>query len=122
MENLNDIAEKIAGLNPSDAKTLFDIFKDEYGIEPAGGQAVFIEHVVEETEDVQTEFDVILESRGTAKLDAVKLIKEVLGLSLMESKTLVDSCPSVLKENVSAAEASTLKAKFEEIGAVIVLK
>ena len=51
----------------------------------------------------------------------IKLIKEVTGLGLGESKAIADN-GGVIKEKATADEAKDLKAKFEEAGATIELK
>lgn len=70
----------------------------------------------------QTEFDVILKSAGTAKLQVIKVVKEALGLGLKEAKDIVDGAPSTVKEKISKAEAEQLKATLEEAGAEVELK
>ena len=70
----------------------------------------------------QTEFDVILASAGAAKLGVIKVVKEVTGLGLKESKDLVDGAPKPVKEKVSKAEAEELKAKLEAAGATVEIK
>ena len=67
-------------------------------------------------------YDVILRSAGWAKLQVVKAVKEGLGLGLKEAKELVDSAPSVLKENIEFASASALKSFLEEVGAQVEIK
>ena len=42
----------------------------------------------------KTEFDVILKAPGGAKLQIVKLVKELTGLGLKEAKAVVDSAPA----------------------------
>ncbi len=98
--------------------------KEEYGIEPAaaavvagpasGGDAA--------AEEEKTEFDVILVSPGGAKLQIVKLVKELTGLGLKEAKGVVDAAPGPIKEGVTKDEADALKAKLEEAGAEVELK
>ncbi|HQH41230.1 MAG TPA: 50S ribosomal protein L7/L12, partial [Bacteroidales bacterium] len=70
----------------------------------------------------KTSFDVILKSAGQAKLQIVKLVKELTGLGLKEAKDLVDAAPKPVKEGVSKEEAESLKAKLEEAGAEVELK
>ena len=70
----------------------------------------------------QTEFDVILKSAGAAKLQIVKLVKELCGLGLKEAKDLVDAAPKAIKEKVSKEDAEAIKAKLVEAGAEIELK
>ena len=56
------------------------------------------------------------------KTKANTAVKNALGLGLKDAKDLVDGAPKTLKENVSKAEAEELKAKLEEVGAVIELQ
>ena len=69
----------------------------------------------------QTKFDVILKSAGGAKLGVVKVVKDT-GLSLKESKEIVDKAPVVVMKNVSKTEAEALKAALEEAGAEVEIK
>jgi large subunit ribosomal protein L7/L12 len=70
----------------------------------------------------QTEFNVILKAGGANKLAVVKLVKELTGNGLKESKDLVDNAPSALKEGVSKDEAEGLKKSLEEAGAEVEIK
>lgn len=125
MADLKAFAEQLVNLTVKEVNELADILKEEYGIEPAaaavavagpaaGGEAG------EEAE--QTEFDVILKSPGGAKLQIVKLVKELTGLGLKEAKEVVDAAPKAIKEGVSKEEADSLKTQLEEAGAEVELK
>lgn len=71
----------------------------------------------------QTEFDVVFVSHpADKKMVLVKLVREQLGLGLLESKNLVEAIPKVLKEGLSKEDAEAMKAKFVEAGAVIEIK
>ena len=70
----------------------------------------------------KTEFDVILKAGGPNKLAVVKLVKELTGNGLKESKDLVDAAPSTLKEGISKDEAEGLKKSLEEAGAEVEVK
>jgi large subunit ribosomal protein L7/L12 len=63
-----------------------------------------------------------LKSGGANKLAVVKLVKELTGNGLKESKDLVDSAPATLKEGVSKDEAEGLKKSLEEAGAEVEIK
>jgi large subunit ribosomal protein L7/L12 len=65
---------------------------------------------------------VVLKSAGSAKLQVVKLVKELTGLGLKEAKEMVDGAPSVVKEGLAKAEAEDLKKNLEEAGAEVELK
>ena len=69
----------------------------------------------------KTEFDVILQSAGQAKINVIKVVKDAAGLGLKEAKALVDGAPANVLEKVSKDEAEALKAKLEEAGAEVEL-
>ncbi|MEY3099426.1 MAG: 50S ribosomal protein L7/L12 [Flavobacteriia bacterium] len=126
MADLKQIAETLVNLTVKEVSELATIMKDEYGIEPAaaapvmvagGGAAAGGEAAAE-----KTEFDVILKAGGPNKLAVVKLVKELTGNGLKESKDLVDAAPSTLKEGVSKDEAEGLKKSLEEAGAEVEVK
>lgn len=124
MADLKAFAEQLVNLTVKEVNELAEILKDEYGIEPAAaavavaGPAAAEEAGAEE----QTQFDVVLTAPGGAKLQIVKLVKELTGLGLKEAKELVDSAPKALKEGVSKEEAESLKSQLEEAGAEVELK
>lgn len=70
----------------------------------------------------KTEFDVELTDFGKQKVKVIKAVREITGLGLREAKAFVDGAPKIVKEGVSSEEAEALKAKLEEMGAVITLK
>lgn len=70
----------------------------------------------------QTEFDVILESFGTNKINVIKAVRELTGMGLKEAKDLVDSAPKTVKEGLSKDDAEMMKKKLEEAGAKVTLK
>jgi large subunit ribosomal protein L7/L12 len=121
MADLKQIAETLVNLTVKEVNELATILKDEYGIEPAAAAAVMVAGGAAAAEEVveQTEFDVILKAGGPNKLAVVKLVKELTGNCLKESKDLVDAAPSTLKEAVSKDEAEALKKALEEVGAEV---
>ena len=125
MVDLKQLAEELVNLTVKDVKELADILKNEYGIEPAAAAVAVAAPAAgagAAAAAEQTEFDVILKSAGQAKLQIVKLVKELTGLGLKEAKELVDKAPAPLKEKVSKEEANTLKTQLEEAGAEVELK
>ncbi len=127
MADLKSFAEQLVNLTVKEVNELADILKDEYGIEPAaaavavaagpaagaGGDAGAAE---------QTEFDVILNSAGAAKLKVVKEVKTILGIGLKDAKEMVDGAPGPIKQGVSKDEAEQLKSALEAVGADVELK
>jgi large subunit ribosomal protein L7/L12 len=70
----------------------------------------------------KTEFNVILKDVGDKKINVIKVVREVTSLGLKEAKDLVDGAPKPLKEGVTKEEAEAIKAKFQEVGAVVELQ
>ena len=124
MAYLKAIAEELVNLTVKEVNELATILKDEYGIEPAAAAVAVAAGPVAAApaEAEKTEFDVVLKSAGSAKLQVVKAVKEACGLGLKEAKDLVDGAPSVVKEALPKAEAENLKKTLEEAGAEVELK
>jgi large subunit ribosomal protein L7/L12 len=125
MADLKQIAETLVNLTVKEVSELATILKDEYGIEPAAAAPVMMSGGGGASEDVveeKTEFDVILKFGGPNKLAVVKLVKELTGNGLKESKDLVDAAPSAIKEGVSKDEAEGLRKALEEAGAEVEVK
>jgi len=125
MADINVLAGQLVELTVKEVNELLSVLKDKYGIEPAaaavavagpaaGGEAAEVAE--------KSTFDVILKSAGPAKLQIVKLVKDLTGLGLKEAKAVVDAAPAPIKEGVSKDEAESLKAQLIEAGAEVELK
>jgi large subunit ribosomal protein L7/L12 len=125
MADVKKIADQLVELTVKEVNELLDVLKEEHGIEPAAA-AVAVAGPAAGDEgagaEEKTEFDVILKAPGGAKLQIVKLVKELTGLGLKEAKGVVDSAPAPIKEGVSKDEAESLKTQLEEAGAEVELK
>ena len=125
MADLKAFAEQLVNLTVKEVNELAKILKDEYGIEPAAAAVAVAAVGGGDGGAVAAEkstFDVILKAPGGAKLNIVKLVKEITGLGLKEAKDLVDGAPKPVKEGVSKEEANAIKAQLQEAGAEIELK
>jgi large subunit ribosomal protein L7/L12 len=126
MADVKKIADQLVELTVKEVNELLDILKEEHGIEPAAAAVAVAGPVAGGAEGgaavEKTEFDVILKAPGGAKLQIVKLVKELTGLGLKEAKAVVDSAPAPVKEGVGKDEAESLKAQLEEAGAEVELK
>jgi large subunit ribosomal protein L7/L12 len=125
MADLKQIAQTLVNLTVKEVSELATILKDEYGIEPAAAAPVMMAGGAADAGEAaaeKTEFDVILKAGGPNKLAVVKLVKELTGNGLKESKDLVDGAPTTLKEAVSKDEAEGLKKSLEEAGAEVEIK
>ena len=124
---IKDLGEKIVALTLLQAKELADYLKEVHGIEPAAGGAVMMAApaaggaaaAADATPSTQT---VVLANAGAAKINVIKVVREITGLGLKEAKELVDGAPKPVKENIAPEEAQQIKAKLEEAGATVELK
>jgi large subunit ribosomal protein L7/L12 len=125
MADVKKIADQLVELTVKEVNELLDVLKEEHGIEPAAA-AVAVAGPAAGGEagggEEKSEFDVVLKAPGGAKLQIVKLVKELTGLGLKEAKAVVDSAPAPVKEGVSKDEAEALKTQLEEAGAEVELK
>ena|SRR5258708_4924503 len=70
----------------------------------------------------QTEFSVILNAAGDAKINVIKTVRELTGLGLKEAKDLVDGAPKPVKEGVAREEAESIAKKLQDAGASAEIK
>ena len=116
MADVKKLAEELVNLTVKEVNELATILKEEYGIEPAAA-AVAVAAPAE-----KSVFDVILKNAGQSKLQVIKVVKDIAGLSLGDAKALVDAAPKAIKEGVSKEEAESIKAQLEEAGAEVEVK
>ena len=115
-----EIIEAVKSMTVVELSELVKAIEEEFGVSavaaaaPAAGAAAVAEE--------KTSFNVVLKEVGDQKIKVITAVKNALGLGLKEAKDLVDGAPKTLKENASKAEADELKAKLEEVGAVIELQ
>lgn len=125
MADIKKLAEELVNLTVKEVNELAAILKDEYGIEPAAAAVAIAAPAAGDAPAAaaeKTSFDVILTSAGQAKLQVVKVVKDITGLGLKEAKDLVDGAPKAVKEGVSKEEAESVKAQLEEAGADVEVK
>ena len=103
-------------------KELVDAMKEEFGVDPS---SVAVAAPVATSGDAEAEgpksVTVNLINAGAAKVNVIKIIKEITGLGLKESKDIADNGGAV-KENIPVEEANEIKAKLEEAGAEVEVK
>ena len=103
-------------------------FEERYGVSatavaaPVAAAGVAAPQAEANAEEEKSEFNVILKSVGDKKINVIKAVREVTNLGLKEAKDLVDNAPKTVKEGVSKEEAEEIKAKFDEVGAVVELQ
>ena len=126
MADINAIAEQIQGLTLLEASQLVKVLEEKLGVSaaaaavaaaPAAGGGAAAPAAEE-----KTEFNVVLVSPGTNKINVIKAVREVTNLGLKEAKDLVDGAPKPIKEGVNKEEAEAIKKKFTDAGATVEVK
>ena len=120
-EKVTNILDLIDALSILELSELVEGIQEKYGVSAVvtaaapvgGGDGGAAE---------KSEYDVILASFGDKKMDVIKAVKDICGLSLKEAKELVEAAPKAVKEGASKADAEEIKTKLEAAGATIELK
>lgn len=123
-EKILEIIEKVKVLSVLELSELVKALEEEFGVSAAAAVAVAAPAAADAApaEEEKTEFDVILKEVGPNKMAVIKLVKELSGLGLKESKEIVDNAPKAIKEAVSKADADEMAKKLTEAGANVELK
>ena len=121
-EKITAILDEIKSLTILEVADLVKALEEEFGVSAAPVAAVAVGGAAAPAAEEKTEFDVVLASFGDKKMDVIKAVKDICGLSLKEAKELVEYAHKALKEGAPKAEAEELKAKLEAAGATVELK
>ncbi len=121
-ENAAKVLELIENMTVLEAADLVKAMEDKFGVSAAAPMAMAAMPAAEAAEEVKDEFNLMLTGIGDKKIQVIKVVRAITGLGLKEAKTLVESAPTAVKEGIPKAEAEELKAKLEEVGAIIDVK
>ena len=116
----DEFISSLKEMNLLEIKELVDAMKEEFGVDPSS-VAVAAPVAAEAVDEGPSTVTVSIADAGAAKVAVIKVVKEITGLGLKESKDIVDS-NGVVKENIAKAEADEIKAKLEEAGATVEVK
>jgi large subunit ribosomal protein L7/L12 len=129
-DDIREIGDRIAALTVSKAVELGDYMEQVHGIKAAAGAPVMVAPggggpgPAPEKPAEQTEFTVVLEGvpDQTKRVGVIKIIREITGLGLKESKDKVEGAPQNIKENIPKDEAEAIRKKLEDAGAKVTVK
>ena len=113
--------ESLKEMTLLEIKELVDAMKEEFGVDPSAVAVAAAPAAGAGAAEESSTVSVILKNAGAAKVRVIKVIKEITGLRLKESKDIADNGGAV-KENISRDEANDIKAKLEEAGAEVEFK
>lgn len=122
---VQELLDKIGSLTIVQAAELVKAMEDKFGISAAAPVAVAAAAApaAAAAGEEKTEFNVVLEAfSGDKKVDAIKKVREITNLPLMDAKKLVEGGSGVLKEGASKEEAEKIKKEIEALGGKIALK
>ena len=121
----DDILETISNMSVMEVVDLISAMEEKFGVS-AQAAAVAVAAPGAGAEGgaaaEKTEFDVVMSSFGSSKVNVIKAVRGITGLGLKEAKELVEGTPANIKEGVSKEEAEEIKAKLEEAGATVEVK
>ena len=120
-----DLLKYLENANMMEISELIGEIEEKFGVTAAAPIAAVAAAPVGDSGgavDEKDEFDVMLTSSGSSKINVIKVVRTITGLGLKEAKELVDSAPKAVKEGANKTEADELKAQLEEAGASVELK
>ena len=118
----DDFISSLKEMNLLEIKELVDAMKEEFGVDPtAVAAAAPAAGGVAGGDAAPSAVTVSIADAGAGKVAVIKVVREVTGLGLKESKDIVDQ-NGVVKENVPMDEANEIKTKLEEAGATVEVK
>ena len=119
--DVNAIVDQLKESSIRELNDLVKAIEEEFGVSAAAPVAAAGAAGADAAAEKDS-FTVELSEIGQEKVKVIKAVREITGLGLKDAKGLVDNAPSALKEDVSKDEAEEMKAKLEEVGAVVNLK
>ena len=120
-----DVLKYLENANMMEISELIGEIEEKFGVTAAAPVAAIAAAPTGDSggaADEKDEFDVMLTSAGSSKINVIKVVRTITGLGLKEAKELVDSAPKAVKEGANKTEADELKAQLEEAGASVELK
>ena len=116
-----DFISSLKEMNLLEIKELVDAMKEEFGVDPSAVAVAAPAAGAAAADAAPSTVTVSIADAGAGKVGVIKVVREITGLGLKESKDIVDQ-NGVVKENISVDEANEIKAKLEEAGATVEVK
>ena len=118
-----DVVEYLSGMPVMELAELITTLEDKWGVSAAAAAVVAAPGAGGgAAAEEKTEFDVILTSAGSSKINVIKEVRAITGLGLKEAKDLVEAAPKAIKEGIPKDEAAKIKEALEKAGAAVEVK
>jgi large subunit ribosomal protein L7/L12 len=128
-EKLINIIEQLKTLTLLEASELVKAIEEVFGVDTSvsvaqvGVAGLPSQAAAAEVVEEKTAFDILLtEVPADKKIAILKIVRNVTGLGLKESKDIVDNVPKVLKEGASKEESEKVQKELEAAGAKVTIK
>ncbi len=131
-EKLTNIIEQLKTLTLLEASELVKQIETTFGVDTSSfvasspvnlGNANANNSAPQDQAEEKTAFDITLNDvPADKKIAILKVVRNLTGLGLKESKDIVDNVPKLLKEGVTKDEAENIKKELETAGAKVTIK
>ncbi|HEX7620932.1 MAG TPA: 50S ribosomal protein L7/L12 [Anaerolineales bacterium] len=126
MADLEKIVEQLSGLSVLEAAELVKKLEEKWGVSAAAPVAMALAGAAPaaaaEAVEEKTEFDVVIKDAGPKKIEVIKVIRQLVNLSLTEAKAMAETPDGKVMAAVGKDAATDAKKKLEEAGAVVEVK
>ncbi len=126
--SVQDLVEMISNMTVMELVELRKALEEKFGVSAAmpvvaAAVAAPSSGAPSAEPEEKSNFDVFIKEIGDAKLQVIKVVKDITGLSLKDAKDIVESGgQKPVKQGVPKDEAEKIKKSLEEAGAVVELK
>lgn len=119
-----DILEKIESMSVLELHELVKALEEKFGVSAQAMAVPTAPAAAAQTEEKEEKafFNVELKKIGEQKIQAIKVLRDFLGLGLKEAKDMADKAPVTVKEGIDKKSAEELKLKLEAVGCAVELK
>jgi large subunit ribosomal protein L7/L12 len=129
-EKIKGILEELKSLTLVEAAELVSEMEKVFGIDTSvsisasvGSTPMVTTTPSVEIVEEKTQFDVFLQTvPADKKIAILKIVRNVTGFGLKESKDIVDNVPKVLKEGATKDESENIKKEVEAAGGKVTIK
>lgn len=123
-DKIQTIVDQVKGLSVLELVELVNQLKSALGVSDAAlaGPAVAVAApgaAAPAAAEAPTSFKVTLVNGGANKINAIKVVREILGLGLADAKAFVEGAPKLVKEGLEKPAAEELAKKLKDAGAEV---
>src|SRR3989344_3645212 len=123
--NKDEFIKSIESMSVTELNDLVKALEEKFGVSAAAFASAGSAQVAAggaEAGEEKDSFTGVLKDAGSAKIQVIKVLREMTGLGLKEVKDMTDKVPTNIKEGVKKVDAEEMKKKIEEAGGVVELK